>query len=121
MVSVCLPLMLPCNTYHLTWVSLNLDVAYIFMAAPAKCSHCSLPWTRGYLLTATPPDLECGVAPLGPPVPTQPLLLGRKVMTNLDSISKSRDITLPTKVCLVKAMVYSSGHIWMLELDCEEG
>ena len=33
------------------------------------------------------------------------LLLGRKVMTNLDSISKSRDITLPTKVCLVKAMV----------------
>ena len=33
-------------------------------------------------------------------------LLGRKVMTNLDSISKSRDITLPTKVCLVKAMVF---------------
>ena len=34
------------------------------------------------------------------------LLLGRKVMTNLDSICKSRDITLPTKVCLVKAMVF---------------
>ena len=34
------------------------------------------------------------------------LLLGRKVMTNLDNISKSRDITLPTKVCLVKAMVF---------------
>ena len=34
------------------------------------------------------------------------LLLGRKVMTNLDSISKSRDITLPTKVSLVKAMVF---------------
>ena len=34
------------------------------------------------------------------------LLLGRKVMTNLDSISKSRNITLPTKVCLVKAMVF---------------
>ena len=33
-------------------------------------------------------------------------LLGRKVMTNLDSIFKSRDITLPTKVCLVKAMVF---------------
>ena len=33
------------------------------------------------------------------------LLLGRKVMTNLDSIFKSRDITLPTKVCIVKAMV----------------
>ena len=36
----------------------------------------------------------------------RPLLLGRKVMTNLDSILKSRDITLPTKVHLVKAMVF---------------
>ena len=35
------------------------------------------------------------------------LLLGRKVMTNLDSIFKSRDITLPTKVCLVKTIVFS--------------
>ena len=34
------------------------------------------------------------------------LLLGRKVMTNLDNIFKSRDLTLPTKVCLVKAMVF---------------
>ena len=34
------------------------------------------------------------------------LLLGRKVMTNLDSILKSRDITLPTKFCLVKAMIF---------------
>ena len=34
------------------------------------------------------------------------LLLGRKVMTNLDSIFKSRDITLPTKVCLIKAMIF---------------
>ena len=34
------------------------------------------------------------------------LLLGRKVITNLDSIFKSRDITLPTKVCLIKAMVF---------------
>ena len=41
------------------------------------------------------------------------LLLGRKAMTNLDSILKSRDITLPTKVCMVKAMVFSSSHVWM--------
>ena len=40
------------------------------------------------------------------------LLLGSKVMTNLDSILKSRDITLSTKVRLVKAMV-SSSHVWM--------
>ena len=41
------------------------------------------------------------------------LLLGRKVMTNLDIILKSRDITLPTKVHLVKAMSFSSSHVWM--------
>ena len=41
------------------------------------------------------------------------LLFGRKSMTNLDSILKSRDITLQTKVCLVKAMVFPSNHIWM--------
>ena len=49
------------------------------------------------------------------------LLLGRKTMTNLDRVLKSRDITLPTKVCIVKAMVFSSSHIGMLELDHKEG
>ena len=44
-----------CNTYRLTWVSLTLD--------------------EGYLLTTAPPDLERGIAPLGPPAPAQPLLL----------------------------------------------
>jgi len=41
------------------------------------------------------------------------LLLGRKAMTNLDSVFKSRDITLPTKVHLVKAMDFSNSHIWI--------
>ena len=47
------------------------------------------------------------------------LLLGRKAkaMTNLGSILKSRDIALPTKVLLVKAMVSSSSHVWLWELD----
>ena len=58
------------------------------------------------------------------------LLLGREVMTNLDSIFKSRDNTLPTKVRLVKAMVFpvvtvpvemfQCTNVWMQELDCEE-
>ena len=50
------------------------------------------------------------------------LLLGRKVMTNLDSIFKSRNITLPTKVHLVKAMVFPVVmYGWEKRLDCEEG
>jgi len=41
------------------------------------------------------------------------VLLGRKVITSLDTILKSRDITLSTKVCLLRAMVFSSGHVWI--------
>ena len=41
-------------------------------------------------------------------------------MTNLEGIFKSRDITLPSKVRLVKAMVFSSSHVWMWELDSKE-
>ena len=41
------------------------------------------------------------------------LLFGRKVITNLDSILKSRDIVLPTKVHLVKAVVFFPSHLWM--------
>ena len=48
------------------------------------------------------------------------LLLGRKVMTNLDSILKSRDITLPTKVCLVKAMLFPVVMYGCESWDCEE-
>ena len=49
------------------------------------------------------------------------LLLGRSPMTNLNSILKSRGITLPTKVCRVKAMVFSSSDAWTWELDHKEG
>ena len=47
--------------------------------------------------------------------------LGRKTMTNLDSILKSRDITLPTKAHLVKAMCVSVAVLWMRELGPKEG
>ena len=48
------------------------------------------------------------------------LLLGRKAMTNIDSLLKSKVITLPTKVCLVKAMVFPVSHVWMWELGYKE-
>ena len=48
------------------------------------------------------------------------LLLGRKAVTNLDSVLKSRDITLLKKVHIVKAVFFSS-YIWMQELDHKEG
>ena len=47
-------------------------------------------------------------------------LLGRKAMTNLDSILKSRDITLPKNIHLVKAMLFFSSHVWMRNLDHRE-
>ena len=59
------------NTYHLAWVSLTLD--------------------EGYLLTAAPPDLERGVAPLGPPAPAQPLVLGRGVEIRLIIFFAAKD------------------------------
>ena len=48
------------------------------------------------------------------------LLLGRKAMTNLDSMLKSRDITLPTKVRLSQSYGFSSSHLWMWELGYKE-
>ena len=48
------------------------------------------------------------------------LLLGRKVMTNLGTIFKSRDITWPTNVCVVKAMIFFNSHVWIWELDYKE-
>ena len=48
------------------------------------------------------------------------LLLGKIAMTNLDSILKRTDITLPTKVHILKAVVFSSSHVWMWELDIKK-
>ena len=48
------------------------------------------------------------------------VLLRRKTMTKLESILKSRDVTLPMKVHLVKAMIFSSSHIWMWDLNYKE-
>ena len=48
-------------------------------------------------------------------------LFGRKAMTNPDSILKSTDITLPTRVHIVKAVIFSSSHVWMWRLDHKQG
>ena len=49
------------------------------------------------------------------------LLLGKQALSNLDSVLKSRDTTLPTKVCLCQSYGFSSCHVWMWELDHKEG
>ena len=110
--SVC-PLMPSRNTYHLT-----LDMRYLFTAAPAKHSTTpylgwrvsphglpSWPWTWSSsswssCTSKITADGECSHEI------KRRFLLGRKVITNLDSILKNRDITWPTKVRLVKAMVF---------------
>ena len=74
MVSVCLPC---CNTYCLTWVSLTLVNVVSLYGSSSKVKPLLLTLDKGYLLTATPPDLECGVVPLGPPAPAQPSLQAR--------------------------------------------
>ena len=65
-----------CNTYHLTWVSLSLDMGVSLHGCTSKAQPLFLILDEGYLLTDTVPDLQRGIAPLGPPVPAQPLLLG---------------------------------------------
>ena len=62
------------KTYRLTWVCLGRGVS--LYSCSSKVQPLLLTLDEGYLLTATPPDLECGVAPLGPPGPRQPPLLG---------------------------------------------
>ena len=57
---------------------------------------------------------------LGRKAPWKKRKLGRKAMTNLDSVLKSRDVVLPTKVCTVKAMIFPGSHVWMWELDNKE-
>ena len=67
-----------CNTYHLTWVSYR-GHGLSLHGCSSKAQPLLLTFDEGYLLTAALPDLQRGMAPLGPPAPTQPPLLGRGV------------------------------------------
>ena len=78
------------TTYGLAWVSLTLVMGYLFMALQQSVTLL-LTLDEGYLLTATPPDLERGIAPLGPPVPTQPQLLGCGVAPLSQIVYKTQD------------------------------
>ena len=68
------------------------------------------------LFSCTPKSLQMVTAAMK----IKDMLLGRKAMTNLDNILKSRDITLPKKVYLFKAMCFFGSHVWMWELDHKE-
>ena len=83
-----------CNTYHLTCVSLTLDVGVSLLGCSSKAQPLLLTLDEGYLVTATVPDLQRGIAPLGPPVPVQPPLLG----------------------LLLLAAGHGLGHGWLLQL-----
>ena len=74
MVSVYLSSLPSCNTYHLTWVSL-LRRGVCLHGCSSKVQLLLLTLDKGYLLTTAPPDLECGVAPLGPPAPAQNIIV----------------------------------------------
>ena len=76
-----------------------------------QCKHCQTLFFGGSKITA---DGGCSH------VIKRCLLFGRKVMTNIDSIFKSRDITLLTKVQASQGYGFSCGHVWMWDLDCEE-
>ena len=99
------------NTNRLICLTLTLDMGYLFTAAPAKRSHCSLPWVIDGETVETVSDFIFWGSKITADGDysheiKRCLLLGRKVMTNLDSIFKSRDITLPAMVRPVRAMVF---------------
>ena len=76
MISVCLP-----SDTLLQYLPSYLGFSYLghgvsLHGCSSKVQPLLLTLDKGYLLTAPPPDLECEIAPLGPPAPTQPLLLG---------------------------------------------
>ena len=79
MVSVCLPSD-DLSQYLPSYLGFSyLEHGVYLHGCSSKAQPLLLTLDEGYLLTAAPPDLECGVAPLGPPAPTQPLHLGHGV------------------------------------------
>ena len=99
-VSVCLP-------SDALFQCLLSDLGFSYLGRGVSLHGCSsktqpllLTLDEGYLLTAAPPNLECGVAPLGPPAPTQPPLLGQKTSQS----NHTRTIALSNSMNLSHAL-----------------
>ena len=91
--------------YLLTALLLTLDLEYLLSASccSSKAQPLLLTLDEGYLLTAALPDLQCGIAPLGPPAPSQPLLLGGVVAVSFHTHRKLVNlITLGPQPCLTQ-------------------
>ena len=97
-----------CNTYHLSWVSLTLGVGVSLHGCSSKAQQLLLTLDEGYLLTATVPDLQRGIAPLGPPAPTQPPLLGLLLLAAGPGLG--RGWLLPAAVPSLGHEVAPQGH-----------
>ena len=97
-----------------TWVGLKLNFQKmkIMASGPITSRQIGKQWKQWWTLFSWAPK---SLQPWN-----SKMLLGRKAMTNLDSVLKSRDITFLTNVRLVKAMIFSSSHLWMWELDHKE-
>ena len=99
-----------------SWLKLNIQKTKVMASGPITSRQIDGETVADFILGGSKitADGACSHAIKGR------LLLERKIMTNLDSILKSRDIILSTKVRLVKAIFFSSSHVWMWELDHKE-
>ena len=97
-----------CNTYHLISVSLTVDVGVSLHGCSSKAQPLLLTLDEGYLLTATVPDLQQEIPPLGPPAPAQPLLLG--LLLPAVGPGLGRGGLLPASVPSLRLRVAHQGH-----------
>ena len=98
-----------------TGLKLNIQKSKIMASSPITSWQIDgKQWKQWQTLFSWAPQLLVNVA-MSVKLPS--FLLGRKAMTSLESILKSRDTTLLTNICIAKGMVFSSSYLWMCELE----
>ena len=97
-------------------VGLKLNIQKTKIMASGPITSWQIDGETGWLFFWAPKSLQMVIAAMK----LRRLLLGRKVMTNVDSILRSRDITLPTKLPSSQGYGFSNSHVWMWELDYKE-